>query len=136
VQFVEANIMLIGTAIISGLMLLWSFLGNRIRGIKEVSCVEALQLINRKNAVVLDVREESEFKTGHILNAKNIPLDSLKERIGELERHRNQPIIVMCRSGARSSMACGRLGKLGFPDVHKLSGGMMAWQKSTMSVKK
>ena len=134
--FVEGNIMLIGTAIISGLMLLWSFFGNRIRGIKEASCVEALQLINRKNAAVLDVREESEFKTGHILNAKNIPLDSLKERIGELERYRNQPIIVICRSGARSSMACGRLSKLGFPDVYLLSGGMMAWQKSTMPLKK
>lgn len=135
-QFAEDNIFLIVTAVVSALMLVWSFLGNRIRGIKEVSCAEALQLINRKNAVVLDVREESEFKTGHIVNAKNIPLDGLKERVGELERYRNQPMVVMCRSGSRSSMACSRLGKLGFPDVYHLSGGMMAWRKSSMPVKK
>jgi len=134
VQFVEKNIWMIVIAVLSGLMLVWSFLGNRIRGIKDVSCAEALQMINRKNALVLDIREESEYKTGHILKAKNIPIADIKERVGELERYRSQPIVVMCRAGTRSPMACTTLTKLGFTEVYNLSGGMMAWKKSTMPV--
>ena len=82
-------------AVSSGLMLLWSFLGNRLRGVKEVDNAAALQLINHKNALILDVREESEFSAGHIRGAKLIPLLKLKERLGELERYREQPIVVV-----------------------------------------
>jgi len=99
VQYLQNNIWMITIAITSGLMLLWSLFGNRMRGINEVNCAEALQLINHKNALILDVREESEYKSGHILNAKWIPLGRLADRLGELERHREQAIVVVCRSG-------------------------------------
>ena len=71
-QYLQNNIWMVMIAVTSGLMLLWSMFGNRVRGIKEVNSVEALQLINHKNALILDVREESEYKAGHILNAKLI----------------------------------------------------------------
>ena len=123
-------------AVTSGLMLLWSMFGNRVRGIKEVNSVEALQLINHKNALILDVREESEYKAGHILNAKLIPLGKLTSRIGELERYREQSIVVVCRSGQRSASACATLGKQGFTQAYNLSGGVMAWQKSNLPLEK
>jgi rhodanese-related sulfurtransferase len=117
-------------------MLLWSFFGNRIRGVKEVNSAEALQLINHKNALVLDVREESEYKSGHLLNSKWIPLGKLVSRAGELERYREQPIVVVCRSGNRSASACASLGKQGFTQAYNLSGGVMGWQKSNLPLEK
>jgi rhodanese-related sulfurtransferase len=126
----------ISLALISGSMLLWSLFGNRIRGINEVDCVAALQLINHKNALVLDVREDSEYNAGHVLNAKLIPLGKLGERAGELEKHKERPIVVVCRSGSRSEKACAMLGKLGFTQAYSLAGGIMAWQKANLLLEK
>jgi len=135
-QFLQDNIWTVLIALTSGAMLLWSFFGNRLRGINEVDHVAAMQLINHKNALVLDVREQSEYDAGHILNSKLIPLGKLKERIGELEKHRERPVVVVCRSGQRSTDACALLGKQGFPQIYTLSGGTMAWLKASLPLEK
>lgn len=135
-QFIHNNFWLFLIAIMSGIMLLWSFVGNRLRGIREADSAAALQLINHKDAVVLDVREADEFKTGRLLNAKHIPLGKLRDRVGELERYRDKPIVVVCRSGNRSATACSLLGKEGFAQVYNLSGGIMAWQKAGLPVER
>ncbi len=135
-QFIISNILPIFIALLSGTMLFWSIFGKRIRGIKEVDCVAALQLINHKNALVLDVREDEEFKAGHILSSMHIPLGKLGERANELEKYREQPIVMVCRSGVRSGSACGLLGKLGFAQVYTLAGGIMAWQKANLPLEK
>ena len=135
-QFLQNNIWMIGVALGSGLMLLWSFVGNSVRGIKEVSSVDALQLINHKSALILDVREEKEFNSGHLLNAKWIPLGKLAGNLAKLDRHRDKPLVVYCRSGQRSAAACVLLGKQGFSQAHKLAGGVLAWQKSGLPLEK
>ncbi len=135
-QFITNNLMPISVALMSGAMLLWSFFGNRVRGIKEVDCVAALQLINHKNARVLDVREDSEFKGGHLLNAIHIPLGKLNDRIGELAKYKSQPLVVICRSGNRSTSACASLGKQGFDQAYNLAGGIMAWEKAKLPLEK
>jgi rhodanese-related sulfurtransferase len=136
VQFISNNILPISMAVFSGIMLLWSFFGNRFRGIKEVNSAGALQLINHKGAVVLDVREQSEYDSGHVLNAKLLPLGKLKERIGELEKYKDNPIVVVCRSGNRSGTACFILGKQGFSQAYNLAGGVQAWQKASLPLEK
>jgi rhodanese-related sulfurtransferase len=135
-QFISNNIIPILTAFVSGSLLLWSFFGNRFRGVKEVDTAAALQLINHKNALVLDVREPNEYAAGHVLNSKLIPLGKLKERMGELEKHREQSIVVVCRSGNRSGTACYLLGKQGFAHVYNLAGGVQAWQKVNLPLEK
>jgi len=136
VQFIINNMLPISIALLSGAMLFWSMFGNRIRGIKQVDCSAALQLLNHKNALLLDVREEGEYKAGHILNSTLIPLNKLNERIGELEKYREQPIVVVCRSGNRSGTACAALGKRGFTQVYNLAGGVTAWQKANLPLEK
>jgi rhodanese-related sulfurtransferase len=136
VQFIIINMLPISLAMISGAMLLWSLFGNRVRGVNEVDCVAALQLINHKNALVLDVREDAEYKTGHVLNAMLIPLGKLGERAGELEKYKERPIVAVCRSGGRSARACAMLGKLGFANAYSLAGGIMAWEKSSLPLEK
>jgi rhodanese-related sulfurtransferase len=135
-QFLQNNIWTILIAIMSGTMLFWSFFGNRIRGIKEVDHIGAMQLMNHKNALVLDVREQSEYDTGHILSSKLIPLGKLHDRIGELEKYRERPIVVVCRSGQRSASACALLGKKGFSQALNLNGGVTAWQKASLPLEK
>ena len=135
-EFLNNNLMLVTMVITSGGMFIWSILGNRLRGIKEVDSLAALQLINHKNAVILDVREQGEFDAGHILNAKLIPLGKLKERMGELEKYRERTIVVNCRGGNRSATAAAALTKQGFTQVFSLAGGIMAWQKANLPMEK
>lgn len=135
-QFLLDNWMMVFVAITSGIMLVWSMVGNKVRGIKEVETAGALQLINHKNALVLDVREKGEYDAGHILNAKLIPLGKLGGRLKEIENHRDRPVVVVCRSGQRSAAACALLNKEGFTQVHNLSGGVTAWQKANLPLER
>jgi len=135
-QYLQNNIWTILIALTSGAMLFWSFFGNRLRGIKEVDHIAAMQLINHKNALILDVREQGEYDAGHILNSKLISLGKLAGRIGELEKYRERPIVVVCRSGQRSASACAFLGKQGFTQAYNLNGGVMAWQKASLPLEK
>lgn len=135
-QFLQNNMLMVSIAMISGYMLFWSFFGNKIRGIKEVDTAGATNLINRSNALVLDVREQSEYDTGHIINSRLISLGKLKERIGELEKYRTRPIIVVCRSGSRSESGTAFLNKEGFTQVVNLTGGVMAWQKANLPLER
>lgn len=135
-QFLQNNFWVFTLALTSGVMLFWSYFGNRLRGIKEVDHIAAMQLINHKNALMLDVREQSEYAAGHVVNSKLIPLGKLKERIGELEKYRERPIVVICRSGQRSASACALLGKQGFAQAYNLNGGITAWQKASLPLEK
>jgi rhodanese-related sulfurtransferase len=134
--YLQNNIWMILVAVTSGAMLFWSFFGNRIRGINDVDHIAATQLINHKNALVLDVREQGEYDSGHILNSKLIPLGKLRDRLGELEKYRDRPIVVVCRSGMRSASACALRGKQGFAQTYNLSGGVIAWQKASLPLEK
>jgi len=98
--------------------------------------MEAVQLMNRKDAVVVDVREQGEFSSGHIVGAKHFPLASLEKRSGELKKFAKKPIVVVCASGARSRSACATLKKSGFEEVYLLAGGIGAWQQASLPVEK
>ncbi len=135
-QFVSNNLFPILISLFSGGMLLWSLFGNRFRGVKEVDTVAALQLINHKDALILDVRQPEEFAAGHLLNARLIPLGKLKERMGELEKYKDQPIVVVCRTGNRSGTASFLLQKQGFSQIYNLAGGVLAWQKNKLPLEK
>lgn len=109
---------------------------RRMRGYQEADASAAVQLINHDNALLLDVREDSEFRDGHILNARHIPLGTLRKRLGELEPFKDKPILVCCRSGQRSASACGLLRKEGFLNVTNLKGGVMGWQSAGLPLSK
>jgi len=135
-EFVQQNIWLILLAFISGYMLFGGGLRGRLAGIKDVSPQEAVMLFNHQDALVLDVREKSEFSDGRIPKSLHIPLGQLKTRVSELERHKDKPIVAVCRSGNRSSFACGILKKNGFEQIHNLAGGIMAWEQAGLPKEK
>ena len=129
-DFALQNIWLILLAAMSGFMLVGGGLFGRLSGIKQVSPQEAVMLFNHEDALVLDVREKSEWSDGHIANAKHIPLGQIKDRLSDLEKYKGKPIIAVCRSGNRSGHACGTLKKAGFENLHNLAGGMQAWEQA------
>jgi rhodanese-related sulfurtransferase len=135
-QFVQTNIWLILIAIVSGGMLLWPTVRRAVHGGGEVGTLEATQLINRRDALVLDVREQGEYAAGHLPNAKHIPLSQLASRLKELDKFKERPIVITCASGSRSGSAQSLLKKNGFKEAVNLKGGIAAWQQASLPLEK
>ncbi len=107
-----------------------------LHGIKNISVWEAVKLINHESAVIVDVSEPQEFKTGHIPDAINIPLGGLAGRVKELEKHKSKPVVFTCRTASRSSRGAVVLRKQGFEKVYALAGGLAAWEKDNLPLEK
>lgn len=135
-DFILQNVWLVLLVVMSGAMLFSGGLRGRLSGIRQVSPQEAVRLYNQEDALVLDVREQSEWKDGHIARAKHIPLGQLGKQMGELEKYKAKPIIAVCRVGNRSAQACGVLKKAGFEKLHNLDGGMSAWEQAGLPKEK
>ena len=135
VKFVIDNIFLIAVAFVSGALLVWPLL-RRGAGGPSVNTLEATQMINRQDALVLDVREQAEYAQSHILNSRGLPLSQLDARAGDIQKFKDKPVIVYCATGSRSSAAAAALRKRGFSNVVNLSGGFAAWQQAGLPVQK
>ncbi len=96
----------------------------------------AVALMNSEDVVVLDVREPNEILGGKIAHAIQIPFSGLSKRIGELEKHKGKTLLVYCKTGARSGMACKELSRAGFEKVYSLNGGLAAWQDAHLPTSK
>jgi len=133
VQFFFDNIFLIAIAFISGAMLIWPLIRNRAAG-PALSTLEATQLINSRNAQVVDVRSAEEFAQGSLPSAKNLPRAALKDRMGELKKDR--PVILVCNSGTTARPAAAQMRASGFNEVFVLSGGLAAWREAGLPVRR
>ncbi len=121
-------------AIVSGGLLLWPQL-NRGGGASRVSPSEAVQLMNREKAVVVDVSEPGEFAAGHVIGARSIPLAGL-EQTSDLPKNKALPVVLMCATGVRSAKAVGTLKKLGYEKAFPVAGGLAAWREAGLPLEK
>ncbi len=98
----------------------------------------AVQLMNSEedNMLLLDVREPGETATGKIAKAVQIPVSSIDKRVSELEKHRSKHVIVYCKNGTRSAIACKALDKAGFEHVYNLNGGLAGWLEDHLPLSK
>ena len=99
-----------------------------------LSINQAVQLVNAEGGVFLDVRDAAESGRGHITDAMHIPAASLANRVSELEKFRDKPVIVVCKMGQSSGPATKTLRAQGFGKAQKLSGGMMEWDAQKLPV--
>ena len=99
---------------------------------KSVGPQQAVMLINRSDAAVVDVRDKKEFDIGHIVDAINIPLSKLDQRIAELEKYKDKPVVVVCKMGQQSSEALNKLKTAGYLQVVKLGGGITEWKAQSL----
>lgn len=117
-------------------LLIGSEVSRKLSGAVEISPIEATQKLNRDKAVLLDVRNEREYSSEHIIDALHIPQNELTQRLPELAKYKDQPVIVYCANGNRSVSTCARLRKDGFQQVFNLSGGLTAWQSANLPISK
>lgn len=132
--FIE-NWTLFAVALASGAMLLWPALSGSA-GAGSLNANEAVQLINREKAAVVDVCSPDEFTAGHVVGAKNVPLGELEAKLPGLVKNKTTPVILVCASGMRSRRAVSIAKKLGYENSHSLTGGMGAWRAASLPVEK
>jgi rhodanese-related sulfurtransferase len=130
------HMMLFGLALASGAMLIWPLVSRLFRQANEVGTFEAVQLINRRDALVLDVRASGDYAAGHVAGAKHVPEAQLSERIKELEKYKSRPIVVSCSVGSRAPAVSSMLRKRGFAEAFALKGGIAAWQQASLPLEK
>ncbi|WP_429318983.1 rhodanese-like domain-containing protein [Paraburkholderia sp. GAS448] len=128
------NLVLIAVALISGGLLLWPAISRRGRG--GLSAAEATQLINRRNAVVIDLRPSADFANGHLPSARHIEFAELQAKVGQLVKNKSNPVLLVCQTGQQSHKAVRIVQDAGYAEVHVLQGGLNAWQQAGMPVVK
>ena len=133
-DFLLANWLLILIAVVSGGMLLAPMIRGGTGG--GVSPNEAVQLINRQKAVVVDVCEPAEYQAGHVGGARNIPLDQLEEKLPGAVKNKATPLVLVCASGMRSGRAVGIARKLGYENAQSLAGGLKSWREASLPVER
>jgi rhodanese-related sulfurtransferase len=134
-KFLIDQWMIILVAVTSGLMLVWPMIAGG-RGKGTLTTLQATQLINQKDAVIVDIRDQGEYAAGHIMNAKSIPAKVFADRKNDLEKLKSAPIIVSCDTGQRAGTAAQKLREMGFNEVYVLTGGLNAWREAGLPVSK
>lgn len=97
-----------------------------------LSPYDATQKMNAGESVFLDVRDEAEFKVGHLLNARSMPVNKLADRMHEIEKLKEKDVVIYCDNGMRASRAVAKLKKEGFTKIFTLAGGLVAWEKANL----
>lgn len=120
-----------GKLLISSLLLAVAAAASAGPSVVDVTQGAALQ---RQGALLIDVREPDEYAQGHAPGSTLIPLGQLAQRLNEIKGHKDQPVLLVCRSGNRSASALQLLEKAGFTAATNVAGGMIAWQKAKLPV--
>ena len=137
-DFLIENWVLLLAALTSGGFLLWPQLINRGGGGASVSVSEAVRLINREKATLVDVSSADEYAAGHAAGARHIAA----EQIGAaslpagLPSNKALPLLVMCARGARSSRSAAQLRKAGYEKALTVEGGLAAWREAQLPIEK
>jgi rhodanese-related sulfurtransferase len=134
IEFLIQNWYLVLAAAVSGGLLLWPTIQGR-QGAGSVLATEAVRLINREKAVLIDVSEPAEYAAGHPNGARNIPLGQL-DGAKELPSNKALPLVVVCPTGARASRAAAQLRKAGYEKAQALVGGLRGWREASLPVEK
>lgn len=114
------------------------FIANEVHGqfsgARRIPPLDAVRLINDRDAFILDVRPGPDFKKGHLMNAVNVPLARLPERLGELPKDKARPIVVCCALGGSAAEAARKLIEQGYTEVYPIRGGLDGWLSANLPV--
>ena len=137
-EFLLNNWVLLLAALTSGALLLWPHLRQAQGGAQSVSVSEAVRLINREKAVLVDISTAAEFAAGHAAGARHLQADQIggATPVAGLPSNKSLPVVVMCAQGARSSRVAGQLRKAGFEKAVSVQGGLAAWREAHLPIEK
>lgn len=118
-------------------MLIFSVVKSKFSNISEVNNQQLTLLVNREDAVIVDIRNDAEFKKGHIIGSKQLAMEKItNNELQSLEKNKGKPIIVVCTAGMTAAKAASKLTTAGFDKVNILKGGFAAWQNANLPVAK
>ena len=132
-EFAGNNTLLVFALVTSLLLVIFSELRRKASGVLNIEPNDVVRLINH-DAVVLDLRNNEAFARGHIVNARNVPMDELAARMDKLENLKSKPVIAVCDAGITSTKAVNTLRNSGFENVYGLKGGMNGWTEAGLPV--
>ena len=112
--------------------LIFTEVAGLFRGYKALGPAQLTGLINRDNALVVDLRPQADFEKGHIPGSKNVQLSQFDPENKQLTAARALPVVLVCKTGQTAGSAAGRLHKVGFERVYVLDGGIGAWQQADL----
>ena len=135
-QFISNNLLLSVLFVGLGVALIGNEISQFTRGYKAVSPAQLTQLINRENALVVDVSPLNDFEKGHIVGSKHVALSQFDPESKLLSKARELPVAVVCRTGMSAGGAAKKLVKAGFGKVFWLDGGIAAWQQAELPLAK
>ncbi|KEQ19389.1 rhodanese-like domain-containing protein [Endozoicomonas numazuensis] len=133
IEFIGNHPLLVGSLVALVCALLFS---EMRKGGHSVGSQEVTQLINQQGAVVLDVREKADFSKGHIVDAVSMPYSKVAERVGELNKHKDKPIVIVDAMGQHSGTVGKQLKDAGFEQVVRLKGGIGTWTADSLPLVK
>jgi len=129
IQFAGAQWYLFTAAIVLLLLLMNH---ERRKSGPSISPAQLTMLVNQHEGVVVDLRDAADYRQGHIVESINLPGARFAERVNELERYREKPVILVCKFGQSSAGAAKTLKAQGFTKVFKLGGGITEWQGANL----
>jgi rhodanese-related sulfurtransferase len=118
------------------LALIYNELAGRLSGVRRIGPAQLTALINRDNALVVDLRPVADFEKGHIASAKNVQMSQFDPENKQLVAAKALPVVLVCKAGESASGAAKRLRKSGFTNVSVLEGGVQAWQGADLPLVK
>ena len=130
-EFAGNHPLLVGALVFSFLVLIYTELQRKARGLTNIEPQDAVKLIN-SDAVVIDLRSPEAFARGHIVNAKNIPFEDLPANRDKLTKLAKKPIVAVCDAGMTSTKVVNSLRKTGIESVYGLKGGINAWTQANL----
>jgi rhodanese-related sulfurtransferase len=116
--------------------LIYTEVASLFRGYKALRPAELTALINRDNALVIDLSASGEFEKGHIAGSRSVQISQFDPESKLLANAKQLPVVAVCRTGQASADAAKRLKKAGFEQVYWLEGGIQAWQQAELPLVK
>ena len=132
-EFAGDHTLLVFALVTSFFLVVFSELRRKASGILNIEPTDAVRLINN-DAIVIDLRNTEAYSRGHIVSARNVPMDELAARMDKLANLKSKAVIAVCDSGVTSTRAIDTLRKSGFENVYGLKGGMSAWGQAGLPV--
>lgn len=115
-------------------LLVWTEMMSKLRGLPELSPAQAVPWINDPNAVIVDVSSVADFNRGHIVHARNLPASRLVNPDAEILKLKDHKLLVVCKSGQTAVGAAQSLRRMGASEVAVLKGGMAQWRSEQFPV--
>lgn len=135
-EFIANHVMLFGIFVALVVLLVGNELSRFTRKYKSLTPQGLVALINRANALVIDVSSSADFQAGHVVGARHVAMSQLDPENKDLAKVKDLPVAVYCKTGQTSADAAARLAKAGFAKVHWLDGGLDAWRAADLPVAK